>query len=87
MPDTSPSDVAYDDMTRAWRNGDYPLSWNFADVLLQYLANNGQPLTRTRDLDRDLYYARWIHRFYNPAGPVPRHGRTPYPHHTSATYE
>jgi hypothetical protein len=56
-PDPSPSDVAYDDMTRAWRNEDYPLAWNLADVLLQYLANGGQPLTGD---DRDVYYARRI---------------------------
>jgi hypothetical protein len=44
-------------MTRAWRNEDYPLAWNLADVLLQYLANGGQPLTGD---DRDVYYARRI---------------------------
>jgi hypothetical protein len=55
--DSSPSDVAYDDMTRAWRNGDYPLAWSLADALLQYLANDGQPLTG----DRDVSYARQIH--------------------------
>src|SRR5438046_938899 len=43
-PEPSPSDVAYDDMTRAWRNGDHPLAWQLADALLQYLANGGQPL-------------------------------------------
>jgi hypothetical protein len=59
----SPSDVAYDDMTRAWRNGDYPLAWSLADVLLQYLANNGEPLTGFRH----LYYIHAIHDYYAPA--------------------
>ena len=62
-PDPSPSDVIYDDMTRAWRNEDYPLAWNLADALLQYLANDGQPLTGP---DRDVYYARQIHAHYSP---------------------
>jgi len=64
-PDPSPSDVAYDDMTRAWRNEDYPLAWSLADALLQYLANDGQPLTG----DRDVYYARQIHAHYAPGSP------------------
>lgn len=55
-PGPSPSDIAYDDMTHAWRNEDYPLAWHLADVLLQYLANGGQPLTG----DRDVHYARCI---------------------------
>ena len=64
-PDLSPSDVAYDDMTRAWRNGDYPLAWSLADALLQYLANGGQSLTG----DRQTYYARQIRQYY--AAPDP----------------
>ena len=64
QPDPSPSDIAYDDMTRAWRNGDYPLAWSLADALLQYLAGpgSGQPLTG----DRDVYYARRIYVHYAP---------------------
>lgn len=65
-PDPSPSDIIYDDMTRAWRNGDHPLAWHLADALLQYLANGGQPLTGD---DRDVYNARQIHVFYTPGGP------------------
>lgn len=64
-PGPSPSDIIYDDMIRAWRNGDHSLAWHLADVLLQYLANDGQPLTG----DRDVYNARQINTFYNPAGP------------------
>ena len=60
--DPSPSDVAYDDMTRAWRNGDNSLAWSLADALLQYMANDGQPLTGPRS----LYYVRMIHAYYAP---------------------
>ena len=59
----SPSDIAYDDMTRAWRNDDYPLAWSLADALLQYLANDGQELTEPRQ----VCYARRIHQYYAPA--------------------
>jgi hypothetical protein len=62
VPDPSPSDVMYDDMTRAWRNGDTALAGSLADALIQYLADGGQPLTR----DRDLYYALRIYARYAP---------------------
>jgi hypothetical protein len=65
--DPTPSDVAYDDMTRAWRNGDYPLAWSLADALLQYLANGGEPLTGFRD----VYYARRIYVRHAPLPGLP----------------
>lgn len=60
--DPNPSDVMYDDVTRAWRNGDYPLAWHLADVLLQYDANGGEPLTGFRH----LYYVHAVHDYYAP---------------------
>lgn len=68
--DPNPSDVIYDDMTRAWGNGDCPLAWSLADTLLQYLASGGpdgsggEPLTSS---DRDLFYVRFIRDYYAPA--------------------
>lgn len=71
-PDPSPSDVIYDDMTRAWRNGDYPLCWSLADALLTYLANDGQPLTDSPLAGhRDVYYARRVYVRYAPVPGVP----------------
>jgi hypothetical protein len=61
-PSPSPSDVIYDDMTRAWRNEDYPLAQSLADVLLGYLSgpDSGQPLTG----GRDPYYVLRIYAYY-----------------------
>lgn len=62
--DPTPSDVMYDDMTAAWRDEDYPLAGSLATALLQYLAGNGQPLT---GIERDVYFAHTIHRYYAPS--------------------
>jgi hypothetical protein len=67
--DPNPSDVMYDDVTRAWRNGDRMLAWHLADALLQYDAcggldgNGGEPLTGFRS----MYYVHAIHDYYVPA--------------------
>jgi hypothetical protein len=67
--DPTPTDVMYDDVTRAWRNGDHRLAWHLADALLQYDAcggpdgNGGEPLTGFRG----MYYVHAIHDFYAPA--------------------
>jgi hypothetical protein len=79
VPDgPTPSDVIYDDMTRAWRNEDYPLAWSLADTLLQYEAcggpdgNGGEPLTGP---DRNLAYVHAIHATYAPeTSPADRPG-------------
>jgi len=69
VPDPAPSNVIYDDMTRAWRNGDYPLAWSLADALLGYLSgpDSGQPLTG----DRDPYYVLRIYVRYTPLPDLP----------------
>jgi hypothetical protein len=70
--DPTPADVMYDDMTRAWRNGDYPLAGSLADTLAQYEAcggpdgEGGEPLTGP---DRDMTYVWAVQRTYGPESP------------------
>lgn len=86
-PETNPMNTPYRDMTAAWRAGDYAEAWSRADVMMQAMAG-GQPAP---DDDPGClvpeyphYWISWIHRFYHPDGPVPRDGRPPFPHHTTA---